>query len=156
MTTAREHIALYGRVRKALLSGYFALGRFFRNDFFQELIDTPRVLRRAGRRDADKERARRAKFANKGAAAIRPSTILCKKGPSDRDNPWLFGSKFNDLGASRPRRASDCRRRSPFWRQRSRSCEQLFNSRGNSAAFRCASIRLPRDDWLDRPGGVSR
>ena len=138
MTTAREHIALYGRVRKALLSRYFALGRFFRNDFFQEL--TPLEFFGAPDDDADKERARRAKFANKGRRD--QTTILWQKGPSDRDNPWLFGSKLTIALATEARLGLP--EAEPLLARTIRSCEQLLDS-GESRL----SVAL-RSDYLGR------
>jgi hypothetical protein len=85
MATSRQHIRLYGQLRKELLSRYLAL-RERRNDFFQESTklglfpETP----------SDPEQAR-ADFLQRRRSE---RTALLWTKTATRDNPWLFGSKL--------------------------------------------------------------
>ena len=87
---ANQHIELYGEVRKVLLSRYFALGRYHRNDFFQESTELE------GRPDGDwsKPEVRNWRDQMLNLPAAERQLALWKKKPADRDNPWLFGSKL--------------------------------------------------------------
>ena len=151
MTTARQHLVLYGRVRKALLSRYFALGRFFRNDFFQE--STALEFFGEPDSDADKEKARHKTFAKLGRQD--QTSTLWEKGPANRDNPWLFGSKLTIALATEARLGF--KRTEPLLARTLRSCEQLFKFKGEFSGYPLRFDPVTSDSWLDdSPGGVSR
>jgi hypothetical protein len=138
LATSQQHIRLYGQLRKALLSRYFALGREHRNDFFQESTrlesgESPQDL-------LQKPREERVQ-------------VLWKK-TATRDNPWLFGCKLTIALATEARLSlpgADA-----LLGRAVRSCEQLFKFPG---AFRGLPVRwdpVTSDFWLDPPAGQSR
>lgn len=135
-TTSRDHVRMYGFLRKELLSRYFALGRERRNDFFQESTDigTPRdeIL------SMSKSEQRKALWQKTAA----------------RDNPWLFGSKLIVALASEARLGlpgADA-----LLDRAIRSCERLFKFSG---PFRGLPVRwdpVTSDLWPNPPPGETR
>ena len=88
MATSKQHLQLYGRIRKVLLSRYFALGRYFRNDYFQESTNIEAM---SGVPEDEIGKKKKEILKEGGEALIK---ALWRKNPADRDNPWLFGSKL--------------------------------------------------------------
>lgn len=144
MPTNDEYLALYGRARKVLLSRYFALGRYQRNDFFQESTNIEGF---EGVAAEDVAERRKALLDQEGDDLVE---ALWRKQPADRDNPWLFGCKLTVTLATEARLglpgADDLLGRAL------RSCERQFSSRSGFKGFPLRYDPVTSDDWMPVPG----
>jgi hypothetical protein len=144
MATNKQYLELYGQIRKILLSRYFALGRYFRNDYFQESTN----IEAMSGVPKDKIGKRKAELLKEGGDAL--IKALWSKEPADRDNPWLFGSKLTIALATEAR--FGLLGAEPLLDRSIRSCEQLFSKRTGFSGFPLRYDPVTFDYWMPAPG----